>query len=229
MLFLMMCCVLVCLGAAFVSIKANPAFSIPIYKMEQTDSSHAGYRRTILTSGNTVYVHDYEEYALASINSAPTEKIGRFEFSFFGVYGLYAIPGQDPSEYVLEFDPMYQTVYRNIEHPPFDWRNAEFHQVRLSYQAPINPRESEDPLLIKEILSSLKNGIPTIVPMQSDGNYTNTTNFTVILFSDQLPGLMYFAAAHEMPNGEVFLAENIISNQWVPAGPLFIEFIKETP
>ena len=228
-LFLMSCCALVCLASAVAGIPIYTAFSLPVYKMEQVDSIHTGYRRTTITSGNTVYVHDYEEYALTSINSAPNEKIGRIEFSIFGAYGLYAIPGVDPSEYALEFDPMYQVVYRNIEHPPFDWRNAEFQRIRLSYQEPINPKESEDPLLIDEILSALKSGTPTIVPIQTDGNYSDTRNYNVILFSDQLPGLMYFAAAHETTSGEVFLAENAISNEWMPAGPLFAKFIKDTP
>lgn len=224
-LILLMCCVLVCLASAIAGIPAYSAIAMPVYKLEQTDSSHEGYRRTTLTSGNSVYVHDYEEFPLVYINSTPTEKIGRFEFSPFGVYGLYTIPGQSPSAYAIEWDPMYQIVYRNIEHPPFDWRNADFQHIRLSYQEPINSKESDDPLLIDEILSSLKNRTPKIVPMRTDGNYANARNFTLILFSDQLTGLMYFAAAHEMKNGEVFLAENTISNEWIPAGPLFIEFI----
>jgi hypothetical protein len=200
-------------------------FFPPLYQVEQVASSHAGYRRTTLTHGNAIYVNDYEESALAAFGEPPTERVG---WTWGGV-PLYAIPGQGASAYVLEYDPMYQVVYRSIEHPPFDWRNAEFQHIRLSYQEPINPRESDDPLLIEEILSALKNGTRTVVPMQADGNYSDTRNYTLILFSDQLPGLMYLAAAHETKSGEIFLAENPISNEWATAGPLFTEFIKETP
>jgi hypothetical protein len=194
--------------------------------MEQTDSVHEGYRRTTLASGTAVYVHDFEEVPLASINSAPTENIGRFEFSLFGEYDLYAIPSQEASAYALEWDPMYQTVYRNIEYPPFDWRTAEFQHIRLSYQEPINPKVSDDPFLIAEILATLKSGTQTFFPMQTDGSYSETRNHSILLFSDQLPGMMYIAAAHEMKDGEIFLAENLISNRWMPAGPLFKEFFK---
>lgn len=221
------CCAIACIAVCVGGYVFTP-LSLPVYKMEQTDSVHEGYRRTTLTSGNTIYIQDYEEYALGSTNYAPTEMIGRFP-NFLGLDtgGLYAIPGQDPAAYVLEWDPMYQSVYRNIEHPPFDWSHAEFQYIRLSYQEPINPKESDDPLLIEEILDALKNGAPAIVPMQTDGNYSQTRNYTVILFSDQLPGLMYIAAVHETTSGEVFLAENVISNEWMSAGPLFMEFIKQ--
>lgn len=197
--------------------------SLPVYSMEQVDSQHEGYRRTTLTAGDTIYVCDYEEYAIGSITSAPTEKIGKLPFGF-GSAGVYAIPGQDPSAYVLEFDPMYQQVYRNIDHPPFDWRTAEFQSIRLMILT-ANPKESEDPLLIEEILFALKGENPAIVPMQSDGNYSGVTNYTLLLFSDQLPGLMYMAGVHVKETGEVYLAENIVSNQWHSAGTLFSEWV----
>lgn len=218
---IVLCAAMLCLGGY-----AFSPLSLPVYKMEQTDSIHEGYRRTTMTSGSTVYVQDYEEYALGSINSAPTEMIGRFP-NFWGLDtgGVYAIPGQDPSAYVLEWDPMYQSVYRNINQPPFDWRNADFQSIRLMIPS-ANPKESEDLLLIEEILSALKNGAVTTVPMRSDGDYSESQNYTLLLFSDELPGMMYMAGAHVTQSGEIYLAENIISNQWKSAGRLFSEFIR---
>ena len=217
----LLCVAMICVGGY-----AFTPLSLPVYKMEQTDSVHEGYRRTTMSSGSTVYVQDYEEYALGSINSAPIEMIGRFP-NFWGLDtgGVYAIPGQDPSAYVLEWDPMYQSVYRNINHPPFDWRNADFQSIRLMIPA-ANPKESEDLLLIEEILSVLTNGAITTVPMRSDGNYSETLNYTLLLFSDELPGMMYMAGVHVTTSGDIYIAENIISNQWKLAGPLFIEFIR---
>ena len=208
-------------GAGFLS-----GAELPVYEYKQVSSAHEGYLRTTLTSGNTVYVMDYEEYALVSANSAPTEMIGRFPVTI-GNSGLYAIPGQDPSAYVLEFDPMYQQVYRNINHPPFDWRTAEFKKLRLMFSDPVNPKESGDSRLIAEILSSLKSGNPTIVPMQTDGNYSNAKNHTILLFSDELPGMMYIVGVHVTDAGEVYLAENPISNQWMSAGLMFTAFVND--
>lgn len=217
----LLCVAMICVGGY-----AFTPLSLPVYKMEQTDSVHEGYRRTTITSGSTVYVQDYEEYALGSVNSAPIEMIGRFP-NFWGLDtgGVYAIPGQDPSAYALEWDPMYQSVYRNINHPPFDWRNAKFQSLRLMIPT-ANPKESEDSSLIDEILLSLKNGQSITVPMHSDANYSDTQNYTLLLFSNELPGMMYMAGVHVTQSGEVYLAENIISNQWKSAGPLFSEFIR---
>ncbi len=222
------CTASVCFLSAIFGLGFLNESELPVYEFEQAPSTHEGYRRTTLTSGNTIYVMDYEEYALVAATSAPSEMIGRFPVKI-GNNGLYAIPGQDPSAYVLEWDPMHQQVYRNINHPPFDWRTAEFQHIRLSYQEPINPKESDDPLLIGEILAALKSEAQTFFPMQTDGNYSETRNYSILLFSDQLPGMMYIAAAHETKDGEIFLAENIISNEWRAAGSLSKEFIKELP
>ena len=59
---------------------------LPLYTFEQVPSAHEGYLRTTLTSGNTVYVLDYEEYALVATTSAPTEIIGRL-MRIFKNYG----------------------------------------------------------------------------------------------------------------------------------------------
>jgi hypothetical protein len=138
------------------------ALGLPVYSLEQIASEHEGYLRTTLTYENTVYVHDYEESALTNFGAAPTQMIGRLPVSENAFSGVYAIPGQDPSAYALEYDPMYQTVYRNIQHPPFDWRAAEFQKMVL--YLPENPKETIDPLIIQDVLTALKEGTLITVP-----------------------------------------------------------------
>lgn len=198
---------------------------LPLYEFEQVPSSYEGYLRTTLTSGNTVYVMDYEEYALLAATSAPTEMIGRFPVTI-GSSGLYAIPGQDPSAYVLEFDPMYQQVYRNINHPPFDWLNADFQKLQVMFPA-ANPKETEDAKVINNVHTTLMGAAIMVVPFQLDGNYSGYENYTALLFSDELPGLVYAAGLHIAPDGSVYLAENIVSNIWHPAGITFRDWLRD--
>lgn len=201
---------------------------LPYYSMEQIASTHEGYRHTILTSGNTVYVNDYEEAALVPINTEPPQMIGRFLLSGPGRSGLYAIPGQEPSAYALEYDPMYQIVYRNANHPPFDWRAATFQKMRLMFLT-ANPKDTDDSLIIENVLTTLKGQTYFAVPFQPMGNYTGYENYSLLLFSDELPGLMYSVGVHIDIDGQIYLAENIITNRWVQAGTLFSEWVNTPP
>jgi fumarylacetoacetate (FAA) hydrolase family protein len=45
---------------------------LPVYTVEQTDSTYPGYRRSTATSRTTVYVNDFEESALLLANTDPT-------------------------------------------------------------------------------------------------------------------------------------------------------------
>lgn len=220
-------CILICIlaiAAISVSLIAWNAFLPPKYSMDQVDSEHEGYRRSTLTSGNIVYVNDYEEYALATFGPQPTQMIGRLPVSEYADSGVYAIPSQDPSAYVLEYDPMYQVVYRNINHPPFDWRTAEFQSMRLLL--PSSPIETTDPLLIEDVTNALKGEITFELMMQPYGDYVGFQNYSLCLFSDEIPGLMYIIGVHVDTNGQVYLAENAVANQWVDAGALFSEWMK---
>lgn len=196
---------------------------LPLFRMEQIPSEHEGYRHTTLTHGTTVYVNDYEESALVTFGPLPTQKIGRFPVNEYGDSGVYAIPGQDPSAYVLEYDPMYQTVYRNIQHPPFDWRAAEFQMMRL--YLPGSPKETSDAQIILDALTALKEGTTISVPFQADGNYAGYENYWLQSFSDQIPGLAYNFSVHVSPDGNAYLAENYASNQWFSAGALFVDWM----
>lgn len=193
---------------------------LPVYSMEQIPSAREGYRHTTLTSGDTVYVNDYEESALVPVNTEPHQMIGWFLLSGPGRSGLYAIPGQEPSAYVLEYDPMYQIVYRNANHPPFDWRTATFQKMRLMFIT-ANPKDTEDSSVIENVLTTLQGQTYFAVPFQPMGNYTGYENYSLLLFTDELPGLMFSVGVHVDPGGQVYLAENMVTNRWVQAGTLF--------
>lgn len=199
---------------------------LPTYSMEQVASEHEGYRHSTLTSGNTVYVNDYEEYALSTFGPSPTQMIGRFPFSEDAVSGLYAIPGQDPSAYALEYDPMYQAVYRNIEHQPFDWRAAAFQKMRLGIPTgPAANKETTDSQVIDDVLRTLQGAAIFIVPLDATGSYVDYENYGLHLFSDQLPGLAYIAGVHINADGQIYLAENGITNRWHPVSSFFLEWM----
>lgn len=174
-----------------------------------------------------MYVRDYEEYPLLAINTAPSEMIGRFS-PFFNLDGseLYAIPGQDPSAYVLEFNPMYLNIFRNINHPPFDWLNADFQKLRVVFPA-ANPKETEDTTIIRNVRTTLIGAAIMVVPFQQDGNFDGYENYAALLFSDELPGMMYAAGLHIAPDGSVYLAENTVSNIWHPAGITFRDWLRD--
>ena len=214
---------IVCVVVGLISTNLIPTLFLPVYTIQQTASTHNGYRHTTLSDGNTVYVNDYEEFALLSINTQPPQMIGRFPIPGFGASGIYAIPSQDPSAYALEYDPMYQQVYRNAQHPPIDWRAAEFQKMRL--MLPTNPKDTTDPLIIEDVLKALKEGAPIAVVMQANGNYIGYQNYSLLLFSEQLPGLMYSLGVHVDPARQVYFAENAISNQWYPASQVFLEWM----
>ncbi len=196
------------------------ALSQPVHKMEQTDSSHEGYRRTTLTNGGVVYVHDFEEYALAAFGEGTREKIGNLPLGGFEDTGIYSIPGQSPSAYVLEFDPMYEIVYRNIEHPPFDWRTASFEMMRLIFPSR-NPKETTDPRVIQDILTALTRDEGKFLPFHEDGMYPGYENYRLMSFSPEIDGLAYVFGVHIGTDGIIYLAENPIANQWFPAGSIF--------
>lgn len=195
-------------------------FFPPLYQMEQVPSPHDGYLRTTLSDGNVSYVNDYEESALTAFGAPVTERIGLT----WGGSGLYAIPGQAVSAYVLEYDPMYEVVYRNIDHPPFDWRAAEFRLMRL--YRPGNAYETTDARIIQDVLAAFEENPPLTVPFQADGNYAGYQNNWLQSISADLPGLAYNFGVHISPLGEVFLAENPLSNQWFPAGRPFVEWVQ---
>jgi hypothetical protein len=201
--------------------------SLPLYTTDQTDSAHPGYRRTTLTSGNTVYENDYTEESLQLINVSPTQTVGRLGAWGEKVY-LCAIDGQDPKNYVARVDEMYPDgVYRNAKVAPFDWRAARYQKIEFAMPTgPAAHKTSTDSVLIDEVLAVLKEAKPSVPPSYVPGSLTNVT--AIFLYSDQLPGLKYTPGVYMDPTGPCYLGDNQSSRIWFPAGPLFSAWV-QTP
>jgi len=190
---------------------------LPVYSMEQIDSSHPGYRRTTITSGTNVYVNDYEENALIAFGS-DTNAVGRTPVAG----GTFcAIDGQKPTAYVVEMGEMGpEGVYRNIHEPPFPFRTATFQKMRFAaLLGPAANKESTDPTLIADVLATLRDGTPSKPSSYIVGSLTNV--YGLYLFSDQLSGMVYCAGVYMDHTGPVYLSENQASTRWIQASPRF--------
>jgi hypothetical protein len=214
----------------FVSQDGHPElYGLTVYTTEQIPSAHPGYRRTLLTSGDKVYVNDYEEYSLRLFDIDPKTVVGR---SPFGGGKICSIPGQPTNAY-LAADcgsemPSYE-VFRNTQSPPFDWRHATFQRMQLAMLlGPAANKQTTDPALIQDVLRTLIDGTPTTAP---SALVTNTQE--VHLFSDQLPGMIFSPSIYIDPTGNIYLAENYtvvdyralkVQARWIPASPLFTKW-----
>ena len=208
--------------------------SLPVYTTEQTDSAHAGYRRTTVSTAGSEYVNDLEEQSLQIIEAEPRQVVGRSEF---GNGKICAIDGQDPSAY-LAVDvgsemPAYE-VFRNSRHPPFDWRHADFQKLRLTVpEGPAANKETTDAALIDDVLNTLRNGTPVdpALPPQPLSFTGSSGVHGILMFSDQLPGLAFRPSCYLAPSGEVYLADSVtvtytktgplIQAAWISASPQF--------
>jgi hypothetical protein len=201
--------------------------ALPVYTMDQTDSSHPGYRRSTLTSGSTVYENDYPEQALQLVNVSPTQIVGRLNGWGEKTY-LYAIAGQDPKDHVVPVNEMYPDgIYRNTKLAPFDWRSARFQKIEFALATgPAAHKTSTNSVLIDEVLAVLKEEKPSTPPSYVPGSFTNVT--AIFLYSDQLPGLKFTPGVYMDPTGPYYLADNQSSRTWFRAGPLFSTWV-QTP
>jgi hypothetical protein len=208
--------------------------TLPVYTHGQVPSTHPGYRRTTITCGTSVYVNDYDEYALQLQNPDPANAIGRAPF---GNAKVCAIPGQEPTAY-LAADvgsemPAYE-VFRNSQLPPFDWRHAKFQA--MEYAGTIGRtahKRTTDPALIEDVVRTLRDGTPITSPSLVSGSSSNFHG--IYLFSDQLPGLIYCPTVYADPAGLVYLAESFVMEnatstqwtqaRWIPASPLFTKWV----
>jgi hypothetical protein len=208
---------------------------LPVYSIEQTVSAHPGFLRTTVTSATSVFVSDYDEYALQLQDVEPKNAIGRGPI---GGRMVYTIPGQKPTDYIAVDEgsemPAY-AVYRNTQLPPFDWRHAKFQA--MEYTGPIgltSHKRTTDPALIEDVVSTLRDGTPVPSSSLAAGSVSNL--YGVWLFSDQLPGLIYFPKVYAAPSGPVYLSESVVmvsanpnqwtAARWIPAGPLFTKWLQ---
>jgi hypothetical protein len=210
---------------------------LPKYSLEQTDSSHPWYRRTPVHFQSAVYVNDFEDYPILLADPVPTNAIGRAPF---GNSLVCSIPGQSTNDYIAvdcgsEMEAY--EVFRNVQHPPFDWRHAQFRAMEFAgTMVRTASKRTTDPAVIAAVVSTLRDGtpVPLTLPVA-----VNTTNLPALhLFSDALPGLMFCPWVYRDETGSVYLAESVgveytnrtakVHANWIPASPLFTRWM-QTP
>jgi len=210
---------------------------LPVYSIQQTASAHPGFLRTTVTSGTSVFVSDYDEYALQLQDVEPKNAIGRGPI---GGRMVYTISGQKPTDYIAVDEgsemPAY-AVYRNSQLPPFDWRHAKFQAMEYTGQIGVTAhKRTTDPALIEDVVSTLRDGTPVPSASLASGSVSNL--YGVWLFSDQLPGIIYYPKVYVDLSGPVYLAESVVmvsanakqwtEARWVLARPLFTKWL-QTP
>ncbi len=208
---------------------------LSVYKLEQTASTRAGYRRTTLTHGNDVYVNDYEEAGLRLTTSEPTPTIGRMGI---GIDNVRAIPGQPVAAYVAadvgSEMPAYEP-FRNSRLPAFDWRTAAFRT--MTFAPPAGTRSTvttTDRELLAEVVRLLRDGTPVSLPGMPMAD-ASKLGF-ISMASDQLPGLLFCPTVYIDPSGTVYLAESLMIDftvsppqsraRWIPASPALLRWLK---
>jgi hypothetical protein len=204
--------------------------------MDQTVSSHAGYRRNTMASGSDVYVNDYEEAALQLANPEPTTVVGHL--GSLGVIKVCSIPGQPVTAYIAvdcgSEMPAY-APYRNLNQKPFDWRTATFREMsayRTNGGGPYLTTTNE--ALLTEVVRNLRDGTPVELPSFS---FASAASLGAIkMTSDELPGLLFCPLVFTDGSGQIYLAESLMyddaSNpkqlhaRWVPASPTLAQWLK---
>jgi len=205
------------------------------YKLEQTASSHAGYKHTTLTHGNDVYVNDFEEAALRLTTSEPPTVIGRMGI---GIDNVRAIPGQQVTAYVAcdvgSEMPAYEP-FRNLRQLAFDWRTARFRTMTFAWPAGNHPTvTTTNPELLAEVVRLLRDGTPVSLPAITLAD-ASKLGF-IRMDSDQLPGLLFCPPVYTDASGTIYLAESLMIDftasppqtqaRWIPASPTLLEWLK---
>jgi hypothetical protein len=190
------------------------------YRYNDIPSKYTGFVRHVLRTGSTTYDSDYAEYGLSATGT------DRLLAQVSSTARVYAIPGEDPSVYVVLYDLKTQVgVFRNTQHPAFDWRRISFKEMRF-FQLDTNSsntyQSSADTQLIQEAITALR-GRTSVSPLQVTGK---PTRYGLNLYSDQHPGLIYCLGVFVDGAGNVYLAENTLSQDWFPAGKLFTNWVK---
>ncbi len=233
---------LICAGAVAVGVgyfffRGTPAApGLRLYRIDQVASTHPGYRKSTMTSGDEVYVNDYEESGLQLVNPAPSTVIALK--GNFGHSNVCSIPGQPVTAYVAGDDGSEMeafVVYRRSDHPPFDWRTAKFGE--MTYLAPgmNNPGvKSVDPALIGEVLDLLRTGTPVSLPGISMADGASIP--TIRMACDQLPGMFFCPVVRTGPDGTVYLAESLMfdlaakpaqfQGKWIPVSANVLHWLQ---
>lgn len=208
--------------------------SLPKYSMRQTDSEHRGYRRTTVHFRSADYIRDFEDAPIWLAHPVPTNVIGRAPF---GHARVCSIPGQDPANYIAvdcgsEMESY--EVFRHVEHPPFDWRQATFQAMESAGSMMHAERKRiTDAALIADVVRTLRDGTPTpagalpetLTAPQLPGSVESLGRLQ--LYSDDLPGLAFCPMLYRDETGSVYLAESVgieyanrtqqMHANWIPA------------
>jgi hypothetical protein len=223
--------------AGWFALEAVPAANLllPTYSLEQTDSAHRWYRRTTVHFKSATYVNDFEDYSIWLVNPVPSHAVGR---SSFGNSLVCTIPGQAVTDYIAvdcgsEMEAY--EVFRNVGHPPFDWRHAKFEAMDLAGTM-IHPDHirTTDSTLIDDAVRTLRDGTPVSVSLPASTNSTNLARLS--LYSDALPGLRFCPAVYIDSAGSAFLAQShaveyanraeTIHAEWVAAGGALAQWLR---
>ncbi len=207
-----------------------------VYRTDQVDSSHAGYRRSTMTAGDDVYINDYEEAALRLVNPDPETL-----FALKGNFGhskVCAIAGQPTTAYVAGDDgsemPAF-VVYRHNGQPPFDWRSATFREMTLyAPRATNSGLKTNDPELLAEVVALLRDGKPVDLPDISMADAASMV--TLDMATDQLPGMFFSPVLRNGPDGTLYVAESLMYDpssgpaqlkaNWIPVSPKLVEWLQ---
>ena len=210
--------------------------SLPVYIHDQTNSVHAWYRHSTATCGSAVYVNDFEEASLRLVHYDPTHASGRAPVG--NALGCSS-DGQQPTDYIAvdcgSEMPAF-SVYRRVDHPPFDWRHARFQQMEfVGRMNDSDHQRTTDPALMADLIRTLAEGTPTTLPLPVAMTGSNICG--VHLYCDQLPGLVFSPQVYQAGLGTVYVAESMgteFTNQtirfharWIPATPLFTAWIQK--
>ena len=217
--------------------------SLPKYSMKQTDSEHPWYRRTAVHFRSEDYVRDFDDAPIWLAYPVPTNVIGRAPF---GNALVCSIPGQNPANYIAvdcgsEMEAY--EVFRNVKHPPFDWRHATFQTMdAVGSMMHAEHKRITDAALIADIVRTLHDGTPTpagelpaaLTTPQPPGTVENLGRLQ--LYSDDLPGLTFCPMLYRNETGAVYLAESIgveytnrnqqMHANWIPANESFTQWLK---
>ena len=229
------------LTAGLIACGAPPDPAVPTYVLDQTDSTHAGHRRTAVTLQGATYVNDFEEASLRLEYPEPVTKV--LARSAFGGATIRAIPGQDTAAYIavdMGSEMPAFTVFRNAGRPPFDWRHATFQKMRLDVpDGALAHKESTDSALIDDVVSALRDGRPADPPVSAPptpitGGQARV--YAMQLYSDAIPGLIFQPEFYLDDAGRVFVADDVsrafsqtmqtVKAVWIPAGPRFTRWVQ---
>ncbi len=218
----LVCVGLICVGGLIAFFRPslfNPL--MPVYEYEIVQSAHEGYSRHTLTRGNVTYEMDYAEYGLWT--NWYDKQIG--QTSLGG--RIYTVPGQE--NYVVLYDFMSPIgVFRDSQTPAFDWRTANFNEMRLYSTkivtaTPNDPKISTDIQLIQDALSPILEATSAISPSEVNGSYEG---YALYLYGEALEGMSYAIGGYIDDSGMIYVGENTLSKEWFPANEIFSEWAK---